>query len=143
MTVQSVATDGKLLTVHPTFLYESIWNAIGLVLALILYRKKKFDGQIVLFYLAWYGLGRFFIEGLRADSLMLGNTDIRVSQLLALLTFVFAIITFIVVCIRKKSEKSRDVDYEPQFTAVSDKDEAETAESKCENTDTSTETTEE
>lgn len=139
MTVQSGATDGKLLTVHPTFLYESVWNAVGLIIALVLYRKKKFDGQIVLFYLAWYGLGRFFIEGLRADSLMLGHTDIRVSQLLALLTFIFALCAFIVVCVTKRRAKSDDKEYEPQFTAVSGSPETST-DTESTDTDRSTDT---
>ncbi len=72
---------------HPTFLYESLWNLVGFVLIMLFYKKKKFDGQHVLFYLVWYGFGRFFIEGLRTDSLyllsnMLGET-VRVSQLVA------------------------------------------------------------
>jgi phosphatidylglycerol:prolipoprotein diacylglycerol transferase len=69
---------------HPTFLYESLWNAAGFVLLHFLSKKRKFDGQIVLGYLAWYGLGRTFIEGLRLDSLYWG--DFRVSQLLAACT---------------------------------------------------------
>lgn len=55
---------------HPTFLYESLWNLIGLIfIHFVLKKKKKFEGQIALFYLAWYGLGRGFIEILRTDSL--------------------------------------------------------------------------
>ncbi len=69
---------------HPTFLYESVWNAIGFVLLHFLSKKRKYDGQIALGYLAWYGLGRTFIEGLRTDSLYWGN--LRVSQILAAIT---------------------------------------------------------
>lgn len=73
-------------TVHPTFLYESLWNALGFVL-LFFYRKhKKFEGEIFLWYIAWYGFGRTFIEGLRTDSLYIGLTGIRTSQLLAIIT---------------------------------------------------------
>ena len=71
--------------VHPTFLYESLWNLVGF-LALhfwFKHRKRRFDGEVMLLYVAWYGLGRFMIEGLRTDSLYLGGTGIRVSQLLA------------------------------------------------------------
>lgn len=71
---------------HPTFLYESLWNLIGFGLINLVYRKKKFDGQIALMYFAWYGLGRMFIEGLRTDSLYLGA--FRVSQLVAGVSFV-------------------------------------------------------
>ena len=66
---------------HPTFLYESLWNAIGFVGLHFLSKKRKYDGQIALGYCAWYGLGRALIEGLRTDSLYLG--PFRVSQLLA------------------------------------------------------------
>ena len=75
---------GQITYYHPTFLYESVWNAAGFVLLHFLSKKRKFDGQIVLGYLAWYGLGRTFIEGLRMDSLYWG--DFRVSQLLAACT---------------------------------------------------------
>ncbi len=66
---------------HPTFLYESVWNAVGFVLLHFLSKRRKFDGQIALSYAAWYGLGRCMIEGLRMDSLWWG--PFRVSQLLA------------------------------------------------------------
>ena len=66
---------------HATFLYESLWNAIGFVGLHFLSKKRKYDGQIALGYCAWYGLGRALIEGLRTDSLYLG--PFRVSQLLA------------------------------------------------------------
>ena len=76
--------------VHPTFLYESLWNILGFVLINVLYKKKKFDGQIALYYFAWYGFGRMFIEGLRTDALYIGNTGIRVSQMLGFLLFALA-----------------------------------------------------
>lgn len=85
--------------VHPTFLYESLWNAVGFLVMHILSRKheRRFDGQFFLLYLAWYGLGRAWIEGLRTDSLYLGATGIRVSQLLAVITFVLASAALILV----------------------------------------------
>ena len=66
---------------HPTFLYESVWNLTGLVLLHFWSKKRRYDGQIALGYVAWYGLGRAWIEGLRMDSLYWGN--FRVSQVLA------------------------------------------------------------
>ena len=66
---------------HPTFLYESLWNAAGFLLLHFLSKKRRYDGQIALGYAAWYGLGRAMIEGLRVDSLYWG--PFRVSQLLA------------------------------------------------------------
>ncbi len=76
--------------VHPCFLYESLWNITGFILINLLFKKKKFDGQIALYYFAWYGFGRMFIEGLRTDALFIGNTGIRVSQLLGFLLFMVA-----------------------------------------------------
>ena len=71
---------------HPTFLYESVWNAVGFVLLHVLSKHRKYDGEIALGYVAWYGLGRCLIEGLRMDSLYWG--PVRVSQLLAADLFV-------------------------------------------------------
>ena len=92
MQLQNVLTGGKVMEVHPTFLYESLWNLLG-VLLVYLFAKfvgKKYDGQLILLTFGWYGLGRMFIEGLRTDSLYIGDTDIRVSQLLAgIIFFVF------------------------------------------------------
>lgn len=68
-----------MVYVHPTFLYESLWNVLGFVVINLFYKKKKFNGQIACMYLAWYGFGRFFIEALRTDSLMVKGTDIRIS----------------------------------------------------------------
>lgn len=80
-----VDADGVTRYYHPTFLYESLWNLVGLVIMHIVSKKRKFDGEIMLLYLFWYGLGRAWIEGLRTDSLYLFDTGIRVSQLLAVL----------------------------------------------------------
>ncbi|MDR0890079.1 MAG: prolipoprotein diacylglyceryl transferase [Oscillospiraceae bacterium] len=80
--------NGQLQYFHPTFLYESLWNLVGFVLLHFLSKKRKYDGQISLCYLAWYGLGRLFIEGLRTDSLYIG--PLRVSQWLAGASFLLA-----------------------------------------------------
>lgn len=74
---------------HPTFLYESLWNAAGFVLLHFLSKKRKYDGQVALGYAAWYGLGRSIIEGLRVDSLWWG--PFRVSQVLAAVTCLAAV----------------------------------------------------
>lgn len=85
---QGVVVD-PAMPVHPTFLYESLWNLIGVaVLLLWLFPRRSYDGQITLGYTAWYGLGRFFVEGLRTDSLMWGS--VRVSQALGGVLFVVA-----------------------------------------------------
>ena len=70
--------------VHPTFLYESLWNLLGVLLLTLYLNRRKFNGEIFLLYLMWYGLGRSWIEGLRADSLYIWGTDLRASQVLAI-----------------------------------------------------------
>ncbi len=83
------------LSVHPCFLYESVWCLVGFIILTVTARKwRKFDGQIFLMYIAWYGLGRSFIEGLRTDSLVIGN--IRVSQALAVVCVVAAVLALII-----------------------------------------------
>lgn len=69
------------LVAHPCFLYESLWCLLGFLLLHLYKKHRKFDGEIFLMYIGWYGFGRFIIEGLRTDSLYLGN--LRVSQLVA------------------------------------------------------------
>ena len=81
------------IPVHPCFLYESLWCAIGFVLLHFYFKHRKFDGEIFFMYAGWYGLGRFFIEGLRTDSLMVGH--IRISQLVALLSVIAAVAVII------------------------------------------------
>ncbi len=87
-----VGADGTVAYYHPTFLYESLWNLLGLLLLHVLSKKfRRYDGQIFTMYVAWYGLGRAWIEGLRTDSLYLFSTGIRVSQLLAALSCLAAV----------------------------------------------------
>ena len=77
---------------HPTFLYESVWNLLGLILLLSLRRKKQFfrQGEVAASYIIWYGVGRAFIEGMRTDSLYLG--PLRVSQWLSMLLVVAGLV---------------------------------------------------
>lgn len=88
--------DGTL-GVHPTFLYESLWNLLGLALLILLARKgRKFNGQIFLSYVIWYGVGRAFIEGLRTDSLYFFHTGLRVSQMVGILSAVAALVLMLI-----------------------------------------------
>ena len=88
LAAQGIMVD-PTLPVHPTFLYESLWNLIGVAILLLwLFPRRSYDGQITLGYTAWYGLGRFFVEGLRTDSLMWGS--VRVSQALGGVLFIVA-----------------------------------------------------
>ncbi len=101
----NVAEGANYIMVHPTFLYESLWN-LGVLAVLLLYRKhKKFEGEISLMYLAGYGIGRFFIEGLRTDQLLLPVIGLPVSQLLGITLFVVCTITIIVIRTMMKKEK--------------------------------------
>ena len=93
--------------VHPCFLYESLWCALGFLVLFLYSKHRKFDGEIFLMYTAWYGLGRSVIEGLRTDSLLIGS--IRVSQLLAILLVIAAVITLIAV--RSKKKRLHDENY--------------------------------
>lgn len=79
------APDGTTIYVHPTFLYESLWNLACLIFLIVFTKKgrRKYDGQCILIYFLWYGIGRAWIEGLRTDSLYIGATGIRVSQALS------------------------------------------------------------
>ena len=88
----------ETLYVHPTFLYESLWNLLGLIVLHIWSKKgkRKYDGQVFWLYILWYGLGRAWIEGLRSDSLYIGSTDIRVSQLLAIVSAVVSLAILII-----------------------------------------------
>ena len=102
--------DGTLqyMEVHPTFLYESLWNLLGfLLLAWVAKRGRKFDGQIFLGYFAWYGVGRGIIEGLRTDSLYFFNTPIRVSQVFGFATAAVAIVLLIYLLAFKKHDPAR------------------------------------
>ena len=101
---------GHTIYVHPTFLYESLWNLIGLIFLIVWERKgkRRYDGQAFLLYLLWYGLGRAWIEGLRTDSLYIGSTGIRVSQLLSV---VLALSAAVILWIQSRKEHPREALY--------------------------------
>ena len=99
--------------VHPTFLYESLWNLLGFAIVNLIYHRKKFSGQIFLTYITWYGFGRMLIEGLRTDSLMLG--DLRVSQVLGGLCFVAGLI--LIIWLTGKA-KIKELENDPGYQAV-------------------------
>jgi prolipoprotein diacylglyceryltransferase len=95
----------------------------------LFYKKKKYDGQIFLLYITWYGFGRMFIEGLRTVSLMIGNT-IRVSQMLALLSVIFGLI-MLVICGSRINKHPASVNEETGDTAI--KTTADVTDNKTEN----------
>ena len=97
------APDGSSVCVHPTFLYESLWNLAGLVFLIVWERRggRRYDGQAALGYFFWYGLGRAWIEGLRTDSLYIGGSQLRVSQLLSIVLCLAALALLLVNARRK------------------------------------------
>lgn len=98
--------DGvEYIQVHPTFLYESLWNVVVLLIILAVTKHRQYDGQLFMIYLLGYGLGRVWIEGLRTDQLILFGTGIPVSQLLSALLVVFAAGILIAKEIRMRKEK--------------------------------------
>ena len=91
------------IQVHPTFLYESLWNLWLLCLLLLLFKYRKFQGEIFLLYLFGYGLGRFWIEGLRTDQLLLPGIGYPVSRALAAVLVIVSLVWVIVG--RKRYQK--------------------------------------
>lgn len=91
-----------------TFFYESLWNLIGLGILLVTYYKTKKTGTTTAVYLTWYGIGRTWIEGLRTDSLYIGSTGIRVSQLLSILLVATGVIILIINIIKSVKEKRKE-----------------------------------
>lgn len=101
-----IPEGANYINVHPTFLYESAWNLFILALLLVWRRHKKFDGELCLLYLGGYGLGRFFIEGIRTDTLFIPGTTIPVSQVLAMAMFIFAVAADIIVRIKYRKNSA-------------------------------------
>jgi phosphatidylglycerol:prolipoprotein diacylglycerol transferase len=115
LSANGISMDSTL-PVHPTFLYESIWCLFGFVVLYIICKKyRKFDGQLILGYGIIYGLERAVVEGLRTDSLYIGNTGLRVSQVLSVLIVVVCLVVLVVklIKIRKKPVLIEGVDYFP------------------------------
>lgn len=92
-----IPEGANYINVHPTFLYESVWNLLVFAALLVFRKHKKFDGELCLLYFGGYGLGRFLIEGIRTDTLFLPGTTVPVSQVLALLMVIFSVIADVMV----------------------------------------------
>lgn len=100
-----IAAGTNYIQVHPTFLYESAWNLLLFLIMMLYFRHKKFHGEICLIYFAGYGLGRFLIEGLRTDQLLIPGTSIAVSQVLSLCLAAAAV--FLSVLVRRLLRKGK------------------------------------
>lgn len=99
--------------VHPCFLYESFFCLLGFLLLHLVSKKRKFDGQIITLYMIWYGVVRFFIEGLRTDSLKIGI--LRISQIVSFVAVVAGVIFYFVLLARAKRLKAETGDYSGLF----------------------------
>jgi phosphatidylglycerol:prolipoprotein diacylglycerol transferase len=109
--------------VHPTFLYESLWNLLGFIVLSLIYKYKKFDGLIFLIYVSWYGLGRMLIEGLRTDSLMLIlpgiGIDLRISQVIGGLSLFAGLIIIILFAGKAKIKAlENDASYQGVYSSA-------------------------
>ncbi len=100
----NIPAGANYINVHPTFLYESVWNLLIFAVLLVYRKHKRFDGELCLLYLGGYGVGRFLIEGIRTDTLFIPGTTVPVSQVLALVMVLFAVASDIVVRIRLKKQ---------------------------------------
>lgn len=96
------------IQVHPTFLYESLWNLSLMIILLIYFKHKKFDGEIFLMYMLGYGLGRFWIESLRTDQLLLPVVGYPVSMALAALLVVGATTWIVIMRVKKKNHRNEE-----------------------------------
>ncbi len=85
-----IYVNGVLTTVHPTFLYESVWNALGFLLLHLYFKRRRYSGEIFLLYAGWYGLGRGIIEGMRTDSLYFFGSGLRISQFVGFFSLILA-----------------------------------------------------
>lgn len=103
--IDNMYIDGKYY--QPTFLYESLWDILGFVI-LILLRKHLRVGDTFCLYLIWYSIGRFFVEGMRTDSLML-TSDIRVAQLMSIILILIGVIIMIIRRVKYRSPRYKDV----------------------------------
>lgn len=127
--IPNINSSTKMYYFHPTFLYESLWNLVGFIIINICYQKKKFNGQILYMYFAWYGFGRMFIEGLRTDSLYVG--PFRISQVVGFCCFIGGTVILAYNFYKLHKEKLASAAYEaayPQFkTETSEHSSAESA----------------
>ena len=115
--IDGIKTKVSLDFVHPTFLYESLWNITGFIIINLLYKKKKFSGQIFLMYITWYGLGRGFIELLRTDSLYVFET-IKLNSVIGFVTFAAGVAGLIFLYIKSKKENSELENYKAAYVGV-------------------------
>lgn len=111
--IPNIESSTRMHYFHPTFLYESLWNVLGFVIINLIYKKKKFDGQIFYMYIAWYGFGRMFIEGLRTDSLYVGA--FRISQVVGFLCFVVGTLMLVLNLMKSRRTRLTEMNYDASY----------------------------
>ena len=122
LTQKAIKAGGvRYIQVHPTFLYESLWCLLILAIMLLVWKHRKFKGQVAFTYLIGYGLGRAFIETLRTDQLLLWNTSVPVSVVVSVFLVILGIILMIVYALRYRVEKQKlqlsDKKFAPEIEA--------------------------
>ncbi len=130
--VDGVTTKISVEFVHPTFLYESLWNLTGFIIINSFYKKKKFTGQIFLMYAGWYGLGRGFIELLRTDSLYIFEV-VKVNSLIGFSAFIAAIVGFVLLYKKSKGQTDELASYRAAYSEATEADKEQQTE--CEETE--------
>ncbi len=111
--IPNINSNFRMYYFHPTFLYESVWNLCGFILINALYKKKKFDGQVFLMYISWYGFGRMLIDGLRTDSLYVGV--FRISQVVGFVCFVVGTLLLVLGLIKARRAALTAKEYSPAY----------------------------
>lgn len=135
--------NGVTYYVHPTFLYESLWNFVGFLFMHFWSKKhRRYDGQAFLVYLAWYGCGRMLIEGLRTDSLYLFNTGIRVSQLVSFILLIASLTILLYNRLKRRPDpakmfvnRQKDAAEQPEVAPGQDTEAGASCEAPEENSD--------
>lgn len=128
-TLRKTIVEGtNYIQVHPTFLYESLWNLAVFALLVVFWRKKKFNGEVILWYLGGYGLGRAWIEGIRTDQLYIPGTVVPVSQVLAIVLVVFSIVMDIYIRNKISSVSTKKVEAKAASENIADTSEIQNGE---------------
>ena len=102
-----IADGTNYIQVHPTFLYEGLWNLALLIFLLLFLKHRRFKGEIFFLYLAGYGIGRAWIEAIRTDQLYIGNTSVPVNMVMGIALAAAAILAIALISIRKKKNENK------------------------------------
>ena len=130
----TIAEGTNYIQVHPTFLYESLWNLALLIFMILYLKKRRFKGQMFLIYLAGYGIGRAWIESIRTDQLYIPGTEIPVNMVMAIVLAVVSILAILYLCNKKKDEPPVGLGIREKTAAAADESAEEEKEPAAEET---------